>query len=647
MSPTRAPFGSWRSPFRAAEVSAGTIAFGGIQATPAGVYWLEYRPQESGRGVVVRRDPSGAVQDSTPTGFNVRTRVHEYGGGAFAVWRDVLVFTNFEDQRLYRQDRATAPRAITAAASPPAGLRYADMRFTADGRMLVCVEEVHASAATPVNRIVVVPSDGSEPPRPIAQGRDFYSAPRLSPDGRRLAWLQWDCPNMPWDGTELWTAEVGDAYTLVHPRRVAGGVSESIFQPEWSPEGVLHFASDRTGWWNLYRLGADRPEPLATREAEFGSPGWTFGQSHYALLPGGRIACLVFERGTHWLAVLEPGHSLRPLDLPWTTFLPTMAGDPQGDRIWIVGASSAAPHTLLEVDVSRGAAREIRPSAQFAIDDRYISFPESLWFPSTTGDPVQAYFYPPRSPDFDAPQGARPPLLVICHGGPTGSTFPDLKPSYQYWTSRGFALLDVNYGGSTGFGRAYRQRLAGQWGIVDVADCIEGARDQVRRGVVDGGRLVIRGGSAGGFTTLSALAFHDVFQAGASYYGVADLEALARETHKFESRYLDGLVGPYPEAAPIYRERSPLNSADRLTRPVIFFQGLDDPVVPPAQAETMVAALGARRVPHAYLTFPGESHGFRRGEVRARCLEAELYFYSRVFGFVLPDPVEPVLIANF
>ena len=646
MSPTRAPYGSWHSPFRAAEVSAGTISFGGIHATPDSILWLEYRPQESGRGVVVRRDPTGAVQDATPPGFNVRTRVHEYGGGAFAAWRDVIAFSNLEDQRLYRQDGTGAPRAISPASSIPGGLRYADMRFSPDGRVIVCIEEAHAVNAPPVNRIVVIPSDGSGPPCPLTEGPDFYSSPRLSPDGRRLAWLQWDHPNMPWDGTELWTAEVGEGFTAVDPRQVAGGVSESIFQPDWSPEGVLHFASDRSGWWNLYRLKGDQAEPLATRAAEFGSPGWSFGQSHYAFLRGGRIACLAFDGGTHWLGVIDPHGGLQPLELPWTTYLPTLAADPQGDRIWIVGASNAAAHTLLEIDAGRGSVREIRPSAQFPIDGRHISSPESLWFPSASGGPVHAYFYPPHNSDFAGPQGARPPLLVNCHGGPTGSTFPDLKPSYQFWTSRGFALLDVNYGGSTGFGRAYRQRLAARWGIVDVHDCLDGARDQVRRGSVGEGRLAIRGGSAGGFTALSALTFHRVFHAGASYYGVADLEALARETHKFESRYLDRLVGPYPEAAAVYRERSPLSSADRLTCPVIFFQGLDDPVVPPAQAETMVAALAARRVPHAYLTFPGESHGFRRAEVRARCLEAELYFYSQIFRFDLAEPVEPVPIEN-
>ncbi|MGH2607375.1 MAG: prolyl oligopeptidase family serine peptidase, partial [Anaerolineales bacterium] len=553
---------------------------------------------------------------------------------------------NLEDQRLYRQDGTGAPRALSPASSIPAGLRYADMRFSPDGRVIVCIEEAHTTNAPPINRIVSFPCDGSGPPHSLVEGRDFYSSPRLSPDGRCLAWLQWDHPNMPWDGTELWRAEIGEGFTLVNRRQVAGGVSESIFQPDWSPESVLHFVSDRTGWWNLYRLQGDQGEPLARREAEFGSPGWSFGQAHYAFLRKGRIACLAFDGGTHWLAVIEPRGGLQPLHLPWTTFLPTLAADPQGNRIWIVGASDAVPHTLLEIDAGRGSVNPIRPSARFAIDGRYISSPESLWFPSISGDPVQAYFYPAHNPDFVASQSARPPLLVNCHGGPTGSTFPDLKPSYQYWTSRGFALLDVNYGGSAGFGRAYRQRLAGRWGIVDVRDCVEGARDQVGKGRVDGGRLAIRGGSAGGFTALCALTFHDVFHSGASYYGVADLEALARETHKFESRYLDRLVGPYPEAASVYRERSPLNSADRLTCPVIFFQGLDDPVVPPAQAETMVAALIARRVPHAYLTFSGESHGFRRAEVRARCLEAELYFYSKIFRFDLPEPVESVPIAN-
>lgn len=585
--------------------------------------------------------------DVTPRGRNVRSRVHEYGGGAFAVWKDIVVFSNLEDQRLYRQVGNGPALSITQAAGIDAGHRFADLRFSPDGSWIVCVQEVHRQARPTVNRLVVIPADGSGPPRPIAEGRDFYSSPRLSPDGRRLAWLEWDHRNMPWDGTELWTAELTEDRSIAERRQVAGGAAESIFQPEWSPNGVLHFVSDRNGWWNLYRMDGSDMTAMAPRSAEFGSPAWTFGQSHYAFLSRNRIACLIFDKGEATLEMVDAGSGAREaITLPWNTFLRDLTAESEGDRVWITGASPTRPYTLLEVDTRTHQVTEVRSSASFPIDDAYVSAAESIWFPNRDGEQVHAFFYAAHNPDFQAPEGGRPPLLVTCHGGPTSQAFPDLKPSYQYWTSRGFVILDVNHGGSTGFGRAYRERLIGKWGLVDTTDCVDGARDQARQGRVDEGRMAIRGGSAGGFTTLCALTFHDAFRAGAAYYAVADLEALSRETHKFESRYLDRLIGPYPEAAAVYRERSPLYSADRISRPVIFFQGLEDKVVPPAQAEAMVAALQTRGVPHSYLTFAGESHGFRAGKVRARCLEAELFFYSKILGFELAEPVEPVPIVG-
>ncbi|MEX0788680.1 MAG: prolyl oligopeptidase family serine peptidase, partial [Anaerolineales bacterium] len=578
------------------------------------------------------------------------------------VWNDVVVFANLEDQRLYRQVGDGPARSITQAAGIDAGTRFADLRFSPDGTWIVCVQEVHRQAVPVVNRLVVIPADGSGPPRPMTQGRDFYSSPRLSPDGKRVAWLEWDHPNMPWDGTELWMAEVQEDRTIAERRQVAGGVDESIFQPEWSPRGVLHFVSDRTGWWNLYRVDGSGVAAIAPRAAEFGSPAWTFGQSHYAFLSGDRLVCLVHERGEASLEVIEAGggtstsalsassgasaQERSAIPIPWTTFMRDLTAEPGGDRIWITAASPTRPYTLLEVDTRTHQVTEIRSSASFPIDDAHISAAESIWFSNRDGEQVHAFYYAARNPDFRAPEGEKPPLLVTCHGGPTSQAFPDLKPSYQYWTSRGFAILDVNHGGSTGFGRPYRERLVGKWGLVDTTDCVDGARDQARQGRVDEGRLAIRGGSAGGFTTLCALTFHDAFRAGAAYYAVADLEALARDTHKFESRYLDRLVGPYPEAAAVYRERSPLYSADRVSNPIIFFQGLEDKVVLPAQAEAMISALQARGVPHAYLSFAGESHGFRAAKVRARCLEAELYFYSKILGFELGEPVEPVVITN-
>jgi dipeptidyl aminopeptidase/acylaminoacyl peptidase len=641
-----APYGSWRSPISAELVAAGGVALEEVRVAGDAVRWLEGRPLEGGRRVVCGVAPGGGgePEDLTPQGFNVRTRVHEYGGGSWAVHGDILFFANFDDQRLYRQDPGSPPRPITPEPPTLAAHRYADAAITPDGRVLVCVRERHEADGV-INELVTLPADGSEPPALLAGGRDFYASPRLSPDGRRLAWLEWDHPNMPWDGTELKVAELSGGVPVGEPRREAGGPDESIFQPEWSPGGTLHFVSDRTGWWNLYRIQDGQVEALAPMQEEFGHPQWVFGLARYAFLPGGRIACIHGLGPLQRLGVLDPDGHLADLDLPFTAFYP-----PQlravGDRLACVAGSPTRDAAVVLIDPAGGQVEVLRQSGDQELDPGYLSVPRQIEFPTEGGQTAYALYYPPANRDFTGPDGERPPLLVTSHGGPTAEVVSLLADGYQFFTSRGIAVVDVDYGGSTGYGRAYRQRLAGRWGIVDVDDCVAAARFLADGGEVDPRRLAIRGGSAGGYTTLCALTFRDLFAAGASYYGVADAEALARDTHKFESRYLDRLIGPWPQAAELYRQRSPIHHTERLSCPVILLQGLEDEVVPPAQAERMAAALDAKGIPHAYLAFPGEQHGFRRSENIKRAVEAELYFYSRVFGFELADPVEPVPIAH-
>jgi dipeptidyl aminopeptidase/acylaminoacyl peptidase len=640
--PTVAPYGSWRSPIDAATVArAGRRLAAPVLAADGAVWWAEGRPAEGGRVVLVRRPPGGEPEDLTPADFNVRTRVHEYGGGAWTLAADDLVlFSNFADQRLYRQRLGEEPVAITPEPETTAGLRYADCRLTPDGRTAICVREVHGEGEAD-NQIVALPVDGSAVPVVLASGRDFYSFPRLSPDGAWLAWTCWDHPDMPWDGTELWVARLDD---LTEASLVAGGPEESVFQPEWDPGGRLHFASDRGGWWNLYRDEGEQVAQLTAEEAELAHPQWLFGGSTYAFLSDGAIVCIRCERGEERLFLLEPGAE-RPddLELPYTSFgFPSLSS--RGTRVAFAAASPARETAVVLFDVRGGELEEVRGASEDRVGDGYVSIPRPIEFPTSGGETAHGFYYPPTNPDFEPPQGELPPLIVQSHGGPTSHATPALDREFLFWTSRGIGVVDVNYRGSSGYGRPYRQRLRGGWGIVDTDDCIAATRHLADGGEADGERLAIRGGSAGGYATLCALVFHDDFATGASYYGVADTETLATDTHKFESRYLDGLIGPYPERADVYRQRSPIHFVERLRAPLILFQGLEDEVVPPSQAETMVAALKRNGIPHAYLAFAGEAHGFRRAETEIRCLEAELYFYGRILGFEPDDELDPVEI---
>ena len=620
------PYGSWPSPITAASLVERAVSLSDLRAGAGALYWSESRPAEAGRQVIVRWVPGGDPVDVLPPPFSARTTVHEYGGGAFCVAGGTVFFSNFDDQRLYRLDAGGEPQPIAE------GGRFADCDVHGD--RLACVRERHLEGGEVVNDIVEV-QDGKL--TVVAAGHDFYAAPRFAPDGR-LAWLAWDHPRMPWDGTVLEPGPGSRSEGRSGP--VAGGPDESVTQPRWSPAGALHWISDRTGWWNLYAEG----EALAPMEAEFAGPAWVFGDSDYDFLSDGRVVA-------HWtghLGVLGE----EPLDLPYTSFSSVTAF---GDKVAAIAASPTRAPAVVVIDPTTGEVTVIRESRPTAVDPAYLSTPRAVAFPTTGGRTAHALFYPPANPMAAGPPGERPPLIVTSHGGPTSQASTALNLRTQFWTSRGFALVDVDYRGSSGYGRAYRRQLDGQWGVVDVDDCVAAARYLAEEGEVDGRRMAVRGSSASGLTALLALTRrpsgpgrgkHGVFAAGASLYGVVDLAALATDTHKFEARYLDGLVGPWPEAAEVYRARSPLTHADELSAPLIIFQGLDDKVVPPAQAEVLVDALRRARLPFAYLTFEGEAHGFRKAETIQRVMEAELSFYGQVLGFTPADDVEPVVIER-
>ncbi len=634
-----APYGSWKTPITSDLIVAGTIGLVQVALDGDDIYWIEARPQEKGRNVIVRRTPDGALTDVTPAPFNARTRVHEYGGGSFLVHRGEVFLSHFADQRLYRQAGQQAPQALTAEAE----LRYADAIYDPTRQRLIGVREDHTVAGQEaVNTIVSIALTGEPGAQQVLTGgHSFYASPRLSPDGTQLAWICWDHPRMPWDGTELWVADVQADGSLGQQRLIAGGAEESVFQPEWSPDGVLHFVSDRTGWWNLYRWQSGQCEALLPMAAEFGLPQWVFGMATYGFASPTNIVCTFIEQGFSRFGLLDSATgTLERIEVPYARIDGIRV---DAKRAVFLAASPTETARIVSFNLATREFETLRRSSELALDPGYISAPQAIEFPTENNLTAHAFFYAPRNKDFAAPAGERPPLLVMIHGGPTSATSPTLRLGIQYWASRGIAVLDVNYGGSTGYGRAYRQRLNGNWGVVDVDDCVNGALYLARQGLVDGDRLSITGGSAGGYTTLCALTFRAVFKAGASHYGVSDLIALDEDTHKFESRYTFGLVGTSHD---LYRARSPIHHTDKLNAPVIFFQGLEDKVVPPNQSEMMVNALRGKGLPVAYVTFEGEQHGFRQAANIKRALDGELYFYSRIFGFALADEIEPVPIEN-
>jgi dipeptidyl aminopeptidase/acylaminoacyl peptidase len=639
--PRVAPFGGWESPFPIELLTKGAVGLGEITSHDGVRWWLEGRPDEGGRQVLVRHDRDGTMTRLSPEGFNARTRVQEYGGGAYAVDVDLVVVSDFATGGLHR---ITAPGAAEPF-TPPRAWRYADLVIDRPRNRILAVREDHeketlARHGEAENALVAVDLASGES-IVIAEGSDFFGAPRLSPDGRRLAWLRWSHPNMPWDGTELVVADLDDAGLPVTPRVVAGGRTDWIAQPRWSPDGVLHFVAEPDGWMNIQRETADgRIEAVAAIEAEFAFPDWLFAYANYAFAGDGSIVAIGRSGSRDRLYRLPvAGGSAEeiPVDFTEISYL-TIDGGTAVFR----AASPQLPWAIYEMDLKTGALRVLRRGFSETFDAADVSSSSLVEFPTTGGLTAFGLYYPPHNRAFRGPDGELPPLIVTSHGGPTASASTAFAIAVQLFTSRGYAILDVDYGGSTGYGKAYRKRLEGEWGVVDVDDCVNGAAWLAEQGLVDGDRLAIRGGSASGYTTLCAVTFRDRFKAGTSYFGIGDLETFVKQTHKFESRYLDSLVGPYPAAAERYRERSPLNFPERIHCPALILQGADDRIVPPAQAEQIVDALWERRLPHAYLLYPGEDHGFRSKDNIIGSFEAELSFYGQIFGFEPADQLVPL-----
>jgi dienelactone hydrolase len=639
-----APYGSWASPLSAADLTASQHPVLGGGYVGDEVWWTELRPAEAGRQAVRRLGPDGQPQDVLPGPWNARTRVHEYGGSSWTATTDgVLLFSEFSDQRLYRLAAgAGAPSPLTPEGQAPAALRYAEPQLSADGTEVWCVRESHQADGKIVRDLCAVPLDGSaaEDPsriRSIVSGSHFLANARLSPDGTKLAWIAWEHPQMPWDGTELRVAELTADGVCGPWRTLIGSSTESVLQPEWHDNDSLFAISDRSGWWNLYLVpagGDGQAQPLCPREEEFGGPLWQLGSRWYSLLPDGRLLT-VRTLGLDRLGVLDPETGeLIDIDLGDLGTLTLNAVS--GGRALLSSAGARTGTGLRELDVATGALTDVRLASDDLPPAAYLPEARPMTFDGPGGRDVHALVYPPTNPDFAAPAGELPPYVAFVHGGPTAHVSPSVNLAVGYLTSRGIGVVDVNYGGSTGYGREYRERLRGQWGVVDVEDTVAVVQGLASAGLADGSRLAIEGGSAGGWTVLAALTGTDVFACGVSYFGVAELVEFAKHTHDFESRYLDGLIGPLPEALELYTSRAPLSNVDGLSCPVLLLQGLDDPVVPPAQAEMFRDALVAKGIPHAYLAYPGESHGFRRAENIISSREAELSFYGQVLGFETP-----------
>lgn len=635
------PYGSWETPISAKKVASKKVGLSEIHIAEDYVYWLETRPSENGRTVLVRLREGGAKEDLTPEGFNVRSRVHEYGGGSYFLDRETIFFTNFEDQRVYKLVPGKDPRPI----SPEGNYRYADFSLDKKRGLIWAVCEDHTGENKKGNNYLVsLNPDEPEKHKTATRGHDFYSSPRLSLDGKKMAWVTWDHPNMPWDKTNLHVANLGENGRVENSKVIAGAGSESVIQPKWSPDGSLYFISDKSSWWNLYRWAGGETEHIVDQEAEMGKPQWKFGMSTYDFISSSEMAFTFTKNGRWFLAKKEiENGDIEMGQVPYTQISSVRAA---GDKVWFIGGGPNSPQGVRRYHWEEGKVDTLKLSTSMELDQGYVSTPQSLEFSSGENETVHGFFYPPCNKEFVGPKSEKPPLLVISHGGPTSATGDSFSYEIQFWTSRGFSVLDVNYRGSTGFGREYREKLKGEWGLVDVEDCVNGALHLVKEGKVDRDKLVIRGGSAGGYTTLAALTFKDVFDAGASYYGVSDPAALAQDTHKFESRYLDSLIGPYPEEDDIYEGRSPLKHADRVSCPVIFFQGSEDRVVPPDQAEKMYNSIKERGLPTSYLEFEGEQHGFRKEESIRRAFEAELYFYSKIFDFLPGGEVEEIDLVN-
>ena len=641
-TPTIAPYGSWASPLSAQALAAGGISFGDLRSANGRLYWTENVPARGGAISLFSLEGEVASQ-VTPDDANVRTRVHEYGGAPFIVDGATVYYSQFTDQRLYALEDGGKPVAVT-----PPNYRYADCvalpGAAKSSAALICVREDHTDPAHVRNTLVRLPIPVSGAGEVLFEGTDFVSYPRLSADGRRLAFMTWNHPNMPWDGTELHVAEL-TAQGLKAATVIAGGAAESVQEPQWDSDGTLYFISDRSGFWNLYAQRAGGVRAVWPRAAEFADPLWSFGQSNYVLLGDGRAVVSFREAGISRLAVLDlQAGTARELDLPYVEFEHLTKIDAQ--HIGAVAGASKSPNAIVNIDIANAKVSTLRTAGKPPLAADSISVAVAVDFPSAHGRTSHAFYYAPTNARYRGTPGTLPPLLALVHGGPTALSSAALRSGIQFWTSRGFAVVDVNYGGSSGYGRAYRQELNGNWGVVDAEDVIAAVRFLIDTKRADPKRTAISGGSAGGYTVLVALSTGDVFRAGVDRFGISDMTALARDTHKFESRYLDSLIGPLPQAQSVYDSRSPLNHLDGFKVPVLVLQGADDPIVPPNQSQRIVEALRARHVPVAYVLYPGEGHGFRKPENIINSLQAELSFYGQVFGFKPADQLPPLSVEG-
>jgi dipeptidyl aminopeptidase/acylaminoacyl peptidase len=640
------PYGSWESPISASLITEGGLRLGEVRVDGDDVYWSEGRPEESGRYVIVSRSADGTTIEVNPAPFNARNAVHEYGGSAFAVRDGVVFFSNWDDQRIYRASaNGGDPAAITADPEIERGDRYADLQLTNNSRWILAVRERHFEDREADNEIVAVQTDGSGDVRVLASGHDFYSSPRQNAAGNKICWLSWDHPNMPWDGCELWVADFDTASGSVsNETLVTGGTDTSIVQPEWAPDGTLVFITDESGWWNLSKWSGGSVESIVAEEKDHGGPAWAFGFSTYSFAADGSIVLKGSQDDEGVFRKFDlDGRLISETAVPHTSIAEVNAF---GISVAYIGASTTSAPEIAVASLDTGEVETLKLSSEVELDDAYLSIPEAITFPSTDNGEAHAFYYPPSNPDFESDDSETPPLLVISHGGPTSATSSSLSLPVQFWTSRGFAVVDVNYRGSTGHGKAFRDALKGNWGVYDTDDCIAAADYLVSKGLADTNRLAIKGGSAGGYTTINALTFHDRFAVGATYYGIADLSVFVDDTHKYESRYLDSLIGPYPEAKQLYHDRSAINFTDQLSCPMIILQGLEDKIVPPSQAEIMAGALREKGIPFSLMMFEGEQHGFRQSKNIKASLEGELYFYGRVMGFTPAGDLTEVEIEN-
>ena len=634
-----APFGSWESPITAELTTRNSVNPMSVRFDGDDLYWIEMRPDEDGRRVIVKMDAEGNVSDILPKGYSARTRVHEYGSGAYNVWNGVVYFSNHSDQKLYRFKPGNKPEALTED-----GYRYADFIMDKGRNQLISVQEDHTQNGEPVNTLVSIKLDGNHHIETLFSGTDFVSAPRLNLTGDKLVWITWDHPNMHWDDAKLWMGRITNNGQLKDIEAIVSRESLSAQEPRWSDDGKLYYIADPDNWWNFQRYEDGKSQAVHAIEKEFGRSGG-LGASSYAFISNHEVIAKYEQDGASHLAIvnMQTG-DLKDISMPYINIAKVYS---DGKRIVVLGTKTTQVVEIAEYIPNTGSFITINSAQEPLVDQEYISEPQPITFKNLKGEPTHAFYYSPKNPNFVAPENELPPLIVRLHGGPVSATTQSFSLANQYWTSRGFAIVDINYGGSTGYGRKYRERIRGQWGVVEIEDTLAAIDYLTEQGAADKERLLIRGGSAGGYSVLVALSQHDIFAAGANYYGVSDLEVLYRDTHKYESRFLDSLIGTYPEEIEIYKQRSPINQLDGFKSPLIVFQGLLDPVVPPNQSELVVNALRKKGVPVAYYPYEGEYHGFSQAENIIHSLESELVFYGKVLGFSPAGDLPEIHIDNY